>query len=59
MTSFDTTALDLYLVGVLTLAAVALLLSLVTVTTVLVRCGRRHARVAVGRAASPSPAVCP
>ena len=58
MTSFDTTALDLYLVGVLALAAVALLLSLATVTTVLVRCWRRHAEVAVGHVASPSAAVC-
>jgi hypothetical protein len=43
MTSFDTTALDLYLVGVLALAAIAVLLSLVTVATVLAR-GRRAVR---------------
>ena len=47
MTSFDTTAVDLYLIGVLTLAVVALLLSLVTVGAVLVR-GRRHGYAAVG-----------
>jgi hypothetical protein len=47
MTSFDTTAVDLYLIGVLTLAVVALLLSLVTVGAVLVR-GRTHADAAVG-----------
>ena len=34
MTSFDTTACDLYLLGVLAVALVALLLSLVSVATV-------------------------
>lgn len=48
MTSFDTTALDLYLIGVLALAVAAVLLSLVTVATVLARGRRRPAEVPVG-----------
>lgn len=43
MTSFDTTAVDLYLIGVLVFAAAALLLSLAAVTTALAR-RRRPAR---------------
>ena len=37
MLSFDTTAMNVYLVGVLTLAAIALVLSLGVVTTEVVR----------------------